>query len=434
MNRADENAKRSRPILIMTGQNHRTTPIEIRERLAFDDDRAFEAIRKLQEMDGIRECAVISTCNRSEVYAVADSVEGGLETLRKLYLELFQVDEELLSRSLYGKSNDEAVKQLFTVTAGLDSMVLGEPQIFGQVKDAFARAAEAGSVKILLNRLFSHAFEVGKRIRTETAVGAGAVSVPFAAAEVVRSIFDRLDSRTALVIGAGETGVLAAKNLKRIGFRSIVVINRTFERGRELAEEVGAAALPFGRLGEALASADVVISCTSAPEPILTREQIEPIVKKRRNAPLFLMDLAVPRDVDPGVGKLSGLFLYDVDDLKQVVDRNMKKREAEAEKGHSIVAGEVDLFKRWLASLDTTGTIRQLRSRLEMIGMDEAAKFSRNMPDERRDEFVRYTRSLLNKILHNPTVRLKKLAEGGGDPNDQRIVRDLFRLDKEEEK
>ncbi len=427
-------AKTAGPVLIMTGQNHRTTPVEIRERLAFDEERAREAIRILRDGKGIHECVVISTCNRSEVYAVTDAEEKGLETLESLYRGMFDVDPSLLASSLYRKSEAEAVRQLFTVTAGLDSMVLGEPQIFGQVKDSFALASSAGATRILLNRLFAHAFEVGKRVRTETAVGAGAVSVSFAAVEVVRSIFDRLDTRTAVVIGAGEAGVLAAKHLKGVGVRSIVVLNRTFERAAHLAGEVGGTARRFEELEESIAGADVVISCTSAPQPILTVPVVKPAVRRRKNAPLFLIDLAVPRDIDPAVGKLAGLFLYDVDDLKVVVDRNRKKREEEAEKARKIIAEETALFHRWLASLDTTDTIRKLRGRFNAIGEAEVLRFTRNLPEERREELRRFTRGLLNKILHHPTVRLKKLAEGGGDPNDQRLVRDLFHLDDEEER
>ena len=435
MDHSDNNERgRRQQVLIMTGQNHRTTPLDIRELLAFDEERAVEAIHTLQEMNGIRECAVLSTCNRSEVYAVTDSVDAGLETLEKLYLALFRIDREQLTRSLYRKANGDAVKQMFAVAAGLDSMVLGEPQILGQVKDSYALALRTGSLGTVMNKLFTRALEVGKRVRSETSIGAGAVSVPFAAVEVVKGIFDRFETRTALVIGAGEMGVLAAKHLKSAGFRSILVINRTFERGRKLAEEVNGTPLRFEQMDSALSNADVVISCTSASEPVLRLEHVEPVLKRRKSAPLFLMDLAVPRDIDPDIARLSGLFLYDIDDLQSVVDRNRTKREIEAKKGQAIVDEEVSLFHNWLASLDTSDTIRRLRSRFEEIGMDEAERFSRTMTDEQRSEYLRFTRGLLNKILHHPTVRLKKLAEGGGDPNDQRLIRDLFRLDEKEDK
>ncbi len=431
MGHSENQSNRERRHLVMAGQNYRSTPVDLREQLAFDEETTKLAISSLLGNGEISECAVLSTCNRSEVYVVAESVESGLSRIRETYTNLFQIPLATIDPILYKHQGSKAVHQLFAVAAGIDSMVIGEPQILGQVKDAFAVASQSKATRLILNRLFSQAIEVGKKVRTETSIGSGAVSIPFAAVEIVKNIFDKLGNRSALVVGAGETGVLAARHLKNAGFGSIVLTNRTFSKAARLAEEIGGSARRFEDLTECLVASDVVLCATSSPEPILKAATIAEVARDRK-MPFFLVDLAVPRDIDPAVRKISGAILYDLDDLKVIVDRNQKQRIKEAERGRSILEEEVGRFGRWMDALDSTLTIRLLRSKLERISGAELERHGKGLSPEEKKHLQRFAHGLLNKILHTPTLRLKSMNGSSASSEEQRIVKDLFALEEED--
>lgn len=348
--------------IIVTGFNHKTAPVELRERMTFSADGIRPALHRLRNTKSILECVLLSTCNRTELYVVADQMHTG-SYYSKVFLEgEFGVTKEEFEPHLYIKKNEEAVRHLFSVVCGLDSMVLGETQILGQVKSAFLIAQEEGVTGTLFNRLFKQAVTLGKRVQNETEIGQNAVSVSYAAVELGKKMFSTFTGKTVLLLGAGETGKLTAKHLFEAGADRVLVLNRTEEKAVEVARRFNGEARPLSRLVESLREADIVVSSTGASQAVIGLDAVKKAVKKRP-APLFLIDIAVPRDIDPKVNELDNVYLFDIDDLKEIVETNLGLRRREAEKAREMAEEEVILFQDWLNTLGVVPLISALREK-----------------------------------------------------------------------
>ncbi|NLV24412.1 MAG: glutamyl-tRNA reductase [Deltaproteobacteria bacterium] len=396
--------------IIVVGLNYRTAPLAIRERLAFIPSRTPEALAQLMERPAVRECLLLSTCNRVEIYAVTPQVEEGVDEIREFLAAFHGLGEEVVRPHLYTWCGAAAVRHLFRVAAGLDSMVIGEPQILGQVKAAYSQACRAKTNALIVNRLLHRAFSVAKRVRSETGIAGKAVSIPFAAVEMVRRIFGTLAGKSVLLIGSGKIGELAARHFLGHGVASIAVINRTLEKAQEVAERFHGTAFPFEELSRRLTAADIVLSCTAAPHYILRPLDVERILPHRQGRPLFLVDIAVPRDIDPQVGSIPQVYLYDVDDLQGIISSNMVSRRKEAEKGERIIEAEVARFQRWLADLDVVPTILALRRRVETVCEAEKEKALGALGEaagRERAAVEAMAAAIAGKLLHYPIVALK---------------------------
>ena len=401
--------------ILVVGLSHKSAPVEIREKVAFASDCLHEALRSVRDVDGVHEGVIVSTCNRVEIYAAGRKREDGIEGLCRFMAQYHGVEEEKLRPHLYVFAGPEAVRHVFRVASSLDSMVVGEPQILGQVKDAYEKAAEGSATGLVLNRFMHKAFSVAKRVRTETRIAQAAVSISFAAVELARKIFGTLEGKKVLVIGAGEMCELAATHLMENGVSGVQVTNRTLARAEALAAKFQGRAVPFEEFRDHLPDVDIVISSTGAPHFVVEVEDVRAAMKARRQKPMFFIDIAVPRDVDPRANDLPNVYLYDVDDLQGVVDANKKEREKEAEKAEQIVGDEVLGFLAWLRTLEVTPTIRALRERFDGIRkaeMDKTLKsFGEGLTDKQRRSLEAMGQAIVNKILHEPTVHLKRLAE-----------------------
>ncbi len=414
--------------LLSLGINHETAPVEVREQAAFALEELPEALRDLRDRGAANEAAILSTCNRTELYCRLDGQDW--HRILEWFCDYHGLARESVRPYLYRHTDEQAVAHAFRVAAGLDSMVLGEPQILGQLKQAFACAHKAGATGKILNRLFQHSFAVAKQVRTDTAIGASAVSVAFAAVTLARQIFSDLKRQTVLLVGAGETVELVARHLKEQGIGHMIVANRSVERAQGLADDFGAEAISLPELPERLAEADIVISSTASPLPILGKGAVERALKLRRHRPMFLVDLAVPRDIEAEVAELDDAYLYTVDDLRQVVEENMQSRRAAAREAEKIIAAQVHDFMRWLHSLEAVPTIRALRSRTEALRDAELARARRALARGADPERVMadLARSLTNKLTHAPTAALREATRD----RDRRLLeaaRRLFRLD-----
>ena len=374
--------------IIVVGLSHKTAPVEIREKVAFAPDLLHEALRSVRDLPNVHEGVIVSTCNRVEVYAASRLREEGIESLVSFMSETHEVALDQLRPHLYVFAGDDAVRHVFRVASSLDSMVVGEPQILGQVKDAYEAAAEGSATGLVLNRFMHKAFSTAKRVRTETRIAQAAVSISFAAVELARKIFGSLAGKRVLVIGAGEMCELAATHLVENGVSRVVVTNRTFSRAEALAEQFGGRAVPFEEFREHLADVDIVISSTGAPHFVVEAEEMRATMKARRQKPMFLIDIAVPRDIDPKINELPNVYLYDVDDLAGVVETNKRERNKEAEKAEEIVAQEVQSFLSWVKTLEVTPTIRALRAKFDDIRRAELEKtlktFGADLPKKQR--------------------------------------------------
>lgn len=400
--------------IIVIGLNHKTAPIDIRERLAFQDSELEEALQRVKSIPSIRETMILSTCNRVEIYATSKEVERAVQDLKQFLSEIHQFPLERFEKNLYLLVGEEAVRHIFRVASSLDSMVVGEPQILGQIKEAYQRANESKASGIILHRLLHRAFHVAKRVRTETKISSSAVSVSSVAVELAQRIFGTLEDRVVFLIGAGEMIELAARHLVSGGVKKILVTNRTYERALNLAREFQGEAIPFEEMGMGLKKADIVISATNSPEPILTSEQIIRVMKERKHRPIFFIDIADPRDIEPKVGDLENVYLYNIDDLQKVAFENLKDREKEAEKAEGIVREEVERFVRWYHSLEVTPTIIALRKKFEEIRVRELKKMLSLHPElteKERKSLEAMTSAIINKILHEPITHLKEKDE-----------------------
>jgi glutamyl-tRNA reductase len=416
--------------LKVLGVNHRSAPVEIREKLAFNAERLPVALAQLKGLPTVDEMLIVSTCNRTEFYSKCE--EKGLAHVRA-WLEDYHNLGERANGCLYQLENQLAVSHTFTVACGLDSAVLGEPQILGQMKEAYRIASEAGSAGPMLHSLFQQAFSVAKQVRTDTEIGASAVSVAYAAVNLARQIFADFGQHTALLIGAGETIELTAQHLSGRGIGRLVIANRSIDRARDLAQEHKGFAIELGEIPDHLAAADMLICSTASPEPLITRPMVEAALKARRRKPIFIVDLAVPRDVEAAVGELEDVYLYTVDDLHGVVDDNLKAREEAAAHARRIIDVEVIRFAQTLKTRDAAPTIRSVRNRAEDIRSNVSEQAHRMLESGRSPEEVMdfLSRTLTNKLLHLPSVGLRRAGEEG----DQELLgaaRKLFGLEAED--
>ena len=413
--------------LALVGLSHKTAPVEVRERMAFSSDALRAALTSLVGRQEVNEALILSTCNRVEV--VAESADERL--IREFLCEFHQIPHESVSKHLYSFRNVEAIRHVFRVAASLDSMVIGEPQILGQVKEAYRIAADAGTVGMHLSALMNRAFAVAKKVRSETGISQSAVSVSYAAVELARKIFGDLAGKTVMIIGASKMGELAAKHLKRGGVSSVLVTNRTFERAVELAKVFEGAAVPFEHFADHMVGADIVITSTGATHFIIGKSQAEQIIHRRKNKPMFFIDIAVPRDIDPSVNEIDNAFLYDIDDLQQVIDENLKERLKEASRAEEIITSEVEAFCLKMKGREVVPTIVQLRETLEKLRRDEIERNRRHLKDlspEQQEALDQITKSLVNKILHPPIEQLKKLAHDPQGPEIADLIRKIFNV------
>ena len=403
--------------LILVGISHRTAPVDLRERLDFQARGVELALRALIGHEAAREAVVLSTCNRAEIYAACADVGAAREALEHFIAQFHGVDQAAVAPHIYTLADLDAARHLFRVAAGLDSLVVGEPQSLGQVKDAHAAAGRAQAAGPVINRLFHSSFGVGKRVRAETGLGSGAVSIGFAAAALAKKIFGDLKGRSVLVVGAGEMGKLTAQHMKSQGVHRVTIVSRTMAHAARTAEAIGAAAAaPWEELDAVLGASDIVISATGAASPILTKGHIESVMRSRRNRPLFIIDIALPRDVEPAAGEIEQVFLYNIDDLQATVNENLARRASEVERAERIVAEEVERFGGWFRSRGVIPTVVALRQHAEQIRRSELERLQFKLsalPPEARARVDEITRLIVEKLLLTPTEQLKSL----GDPD-----------------
>lgn len=420
--------------IIVVGLSHHTAPLEIREKLAFDANAIECPLRELIAIPDVEEGLIVSTCNRVEVYAVARDIAAGIARIKRFLADFHSLPYDGVEPHLYGYHGENAVRHVFRVAASLDSLVVGEPQILGQIKAAYGYAAEYGTSGLILNRFLHKAFSVAKRVRTETRIASSAVSVAFAAVELAKKIFDELSDKTVLLIGAGEMGELAARHFLNAGARGVMVANRTFERGERLAEEFDGKAIRFEDLFDHLHKADIILSTTGAPHHIIGPHDLGEVIRRRKLRPMFFIDIAVPRDIDPAVNDLENVYLYNTDDLQGVVEYNLEQRRREAEKAEEIVSNEIGQFQGWLSSLQVVPTIVALRGSFEQIRRAELAKTLaawKDLPADGEKRLEALTSAIIAKLLHTPTSVLKRTGQGNRTDLYLDALRNLFELSLE---
>ncbi|MBI3597666.1 MAG: glutamyl-tRNA reductase [Nitrospirae bacterium] len=421
--------------IIVVGLNHRTTPIEIREKFSISDAQLREALIRLKSYHGIDEGLILSTCNRVEVCAVVQQLQTGFQRIKEFFEDYHTgLSPEEWNDSLYLYSADEAVRHVFRVASSLDSMVIGEPQILGQLKEAFDIAMHQKATGVILNKVFRKAISVAKRVRTETKIAENAVSISFAAVELAKKVFGRLEGKEALLVGAGEMAELAVRHLLDNGVRKVMITTRNFDNAIELAKRFDGIPLRLEEFPRYLAEADILICSTGASHYVISEEHIDKAIQRRKNRPIFLIDISVPRNIDPHVNQIDNVFLYDIDDLQLIVDANLEGRQKEALKAEGIVSEELQAFNKWLKSLEVVPTITALREKAEEIRRVEMNKFisklSRLSP-EQREVVDGLIASIINKLLHSPLVALKDEARSKNGALYVEAVRRLFNLDKD---
>jgi glutamyl-tRNA reductase len=420
--------------IVLVGVNHKSAPVEVRERLAFTEDACASGLRALVDGEIVREGLIVSTCNRVEVLAETTN-ERINDTLERV--NHFLSGNETLPRSsfedhLYRHTDDQAIRHLFRVTSSLDSMVVGEPQVLGQVRRAYSIALEAGTAGRVLNRLVHHAFRVAKRVRSETGIGANAVSISYMAVELGKKIFNSLKGRTALLVGAGEMAELSARHLLNAGVTRVLLANRTEERAERLASELGAERIQFEGLSDYLAEADIIICSTAADHFVITEEMAREALSRRRNRPSFFIDISVPRNIDPAVGKIPNVFVFDIDDLESVITSNIREREREAERAELIVESEIMQFQQTLRVLDIGPTIGALRNKLQDMARGELIRQRKRLgpltaEQERAIEALLV--STVNKISH-PLLSHMRRSFDASDADTIQAWRDIFGLEE----
>jgi glutamyl-tRNA reductase len=421
--------------IIIVGLNHRTAPVELRERLAVPESRLPEAVARLKGWPGVAEALILSTCNRVELYAVVKDTALGFESLREYFVKIAPtVSGEELVPYLYYFDGHDAIRHLFRVTSSLDSMVVGEPQILGQVKVAFDMALTQKTTGVVLNKVLKKAISVGKRVRSETGIAANAVSVSYAAVELAKKIFQNLAGKTVLLIGAGEMAKLAARHLMQAGMQNVMITTRNFELAVDVAKHFNGLPVPFNDFPEEMSNADIVICSTGAASYLVTAEDVQKALWTRRNRPMFLIDISVPRNIEPAVGAVDNAYLYNIDDLQGHVEKNLEQRRQEAMKAEDLVKEEVGLVTRWIKSLEVLPTILALRRKADDIQKGELERIlSRLGPlTPRQRELVEELASAIsNKLLHGALVALKAEADSTNGPLFTEIAQRLFDLEKE---
>ncbi len=410
--------------LIAFGINHKTAPVDIREKVAFAPDKVPDALHQLVEKSPIKEAVILSTCNRTEVYCGLDFPAN--DDILQWFSEYHQLPIEAISPYIYAYSDNEAVSHILRVASGLDSLVLGEPQILGQIKEAYMTANAAGSIGSQLNRLFQHTFAVAKQVRTDTAIGASPVSVAFAAVSLAKQIFSDLAQHKVMLIGAGETIELVARHLRENNVSNMIVANRTVARAMELGKLFSAEGIVLKDIPKRLPEVDIVISSTASPLPLIGKGMIESVTKQRKHRPMLMVDIAVPRDIEPEVGDLNDIYLYTVDDLHEVIEENRKSRQEAAFQAEDIIATQVEHFMGWLRSLDAVDSIRRYREKAYTLRNDSLVQAKRQLlagkdPQQVIEELARV---LTNKLIHEPSVQMKHAAYHG----EQEILNSACRL------
>jgi len=415
--------------LILAGISHRSAPVEVRERMNIHESRLQAALADLVARDGIREALILSTCNRVDLAAAGDEGSEAEPVLRRFLADYHRYDPTVYDQHLYWYRDADVIRHLFRVACSLDSMIVGEPQILGQFKQAYLAARGAGALSGVLRDISEQALAVGRRVRRETELGSSAVSVSYAAVELARKIFGTLQGKTIFILGAGKMSELAARHLVSSGASSILVANRTFERAEELALAFGGSAVPFADVFSHLQRADIVISSTGSPDFIVTRAAAEQMLAGRKQRPMFFVDIAVPRDIDPAVNDLDNAFVYDIDDLEQVVKENLAERQREALRAEKIVEEEVERTLRRLASRELAPTIVALEQRMEGIRQAEIERYRGRLGEltpEQRESVEALTRGMLSKILHGPITEMKSRVGGPEHSALVNLVRRMF--------
>jgi glutamyl-tRNA reductase len=414
--------------IVVVGVNYKTAPVEIREKLTLSESELVDAMKQLQQQKSILENVIVSTCNRTEVYAVVDQLHTGRYYIKSFLANWFHMEIDALTPYLNIMENEAAVEHLFRVTSGLDSMILGETQILGQVKSSYLLAQEHGTIGTIFNQLFKQAVTFAKRAHSETEIGANAVSVSYAAVELAKKIFGDLSSKHVLIIGAGKMGELAAQNLYGSGVGKVTVVNRTLEKAKQLAEKFSGTAKSLCELSCALLEADIVISSTGAKDYIITKEMMVHVEKMRKGRPLFMVDIAVPRDLDPAIADLESVFLYDIDDLEGIVQANLEERKKAAEQIERMIGTELVAFQQWLYTLGVVPVIAALREKALAIQAETMRSIERKLPHlSERDRKVlnKHTKSIINQLLRDPILRAKELA---AEPNAEEALQLFMKI------
>jgi glutamyl-tRNA reductase len=417
--------------LLLTGLSHHTAPVEVRERLAFEENTLLDALDRLRRRPGMIEGMILSTCNRVEVAVTAEEQTDAEGSIERFLAESRSVEPDWMSPYLYRYHGPDAIRHLFRVASSLDSMVVGEPQILGQLKTAYALAKECGAISGYLDLVMTRAFNVAKRVRTETEIGASAVSVSYAAVELARDIFGSLAGKRVLLAGAGKMAESAARHLRRAGVSDILVTNRTRSRADLLAEEFQGQVLPYEEFLNVLPEVDIVLASSGAPHYILTREQMRGVISRRRNRPMFLIDIAVPRNIEPSVNQLDNVFLYDIDDLDRVVKSNLQARRNVAEQAEEIIAEEVERMVLRLKTREVTPTIISLQEQLEQLRAAEIERARGKLgalTPQQEEAIEALTRGIINKIAHGPITEMRRKASDPDGIHLMNTIRKLFRL------
>lgn len=416
---------------LITGLNHKTAPVEVRERLAFSEQSLPAALADLTGREGLLEAMILSTCNRVEVVVTADDATDVRGQVTRFLAEMHGVAPDWVAPFLYHHEGQEAVHHLFRVASSLDSMVVGEPQILGQLKAAYTLAKEHGALNGFIELMMTRAFSVAKRVRTETEIGENAVSVSYAAVELAREIFGSLAGKKVLIAGAGKMAAAAVRHLRRAGVTDFYVTNRTAERAIELAKEFQGKVVDYERFPAMLPETDIVIASSGAPHYILTKDQMKKVSSARRSRPMFLIDIAVPRNIDPTVNSLEGVFLYDIDDLEKVVDSNRQGRQHVAQQAEDIIREEVDKMMARLKAREVAPMIVSLQEQLEQVRQAELERIKSKLgglTPQQMEAIEALTRGIINKIAHGPIAELRRQATEPEGPHVANVIRKVFRL------
>ncbi|MBI4620583.1 MAG: glutamyl-tRNA reductase [Desulfobacterales bacterium] len=419
--------------IIVVGLNHKTAPVELREKLHFPSENIEEPLKRVTSLPQISEALILSTCNRVEIVAVTRDIREGTEEIRNFLSSYHGIPMSRLDSCLYSYDSYDAIKHIFQVASGLDSMVMGEPQILGQLKDAYSLTNKYKTSDVILHRFLHRAFSVAKKVRTETKIATSAVSISYAAVELAKKIFDTLKNKVVMLIGAGEMSELAARHLLNHGVKEILIANRTYSRAVKLAEELGGRPAVFEDITLFLDQADIVISSTGSAHYIIRSDDVVRVLKIRKHKPMFFIDIAVPRDIDPKINDISNVYLYDIDDMEGVVGTNIKMRGEEAKKAERIIEKEIEQFNKWLGTLSAVPTVISLRERFEEIRKKEVEKTISSLNGSSKIDakaLDALTTSIINKILHYPVTQLKTLDNTREGNYFVDAVRKLFDLEE----
>jgi glutamyl-tRNA reductase len=420
--------------IVLVGINHKTAPVEVRELLAFSDRACTEGLPRLVDGEVVREGLIVSTCNRVEILSAitTDQLESGTQRIAEFLDAARNLPPGFLSDHLYSHTDENAIRHIFRVASSLDSMVVGEPQVLGQVRHAYSLAVEAGTAGRVLNRLVHHTFHVAKRVRSETGIASSAVSISYMAVELGKKIFDSLKGRVVMLIGAGEMAELSARHLVNAGATRVLIVNRTKESAERLAEEFKGLAVPFEQLSQSLSEADVVICSTGAPDYVVTADMVRSATEQKRNRPTCIIDISVPRNVDPAVGKVPNVFVFDIDDLESVITSNIREREREAERAELIVQSEVMQFQQSLRAMDIGPTIGALRQKLQQVAraeMERQRKRLGSLTPDQEAAIEALLMSTVNKISH-PVLNQMRRSYELSDSDTVQALRDIFGLEE----